>query len=70
MKTAIILRISVLLLILGLLASCASSQPTSYRTSVPAHCGFQEYKKPKQQKRTQAPPSKTTPIGGNYKVRS
>jgi hypothetical protein len=74
MKSAIALKVSLLIIVLGLLTSCGSPQKTthSHRSSVPEHCGFQEHKKvnKKKSKKAQKPPSKVTPIGGNYKVRS
>jgi hypothetical protein len=73
MKLSTALKISLMLIILGLLASCASSNQPVYRSSVPTHCTFENRSKqsnPKKIRRTpEAPPSKTTPIGGNFSVR-
>ena len=73
MKLITALRISLLVIILGFsLASCASSQRPVARTSVPEHCAFQPHRKTtnKKAKRTESPPARTTPIGGNFRVRS
>ena len=71
MKLANILKISLLLLCLGFLASCASPQP-AYKGSVPEHCQFQPHRKVdnKKARRVEAPPSRVTPIGGNFSVRN
>ncbi|MDR1951233.1 MAG: hypothetical protein LBP96_03275 [Bacteroidales bacterium] len=69
MKLATVLKVSLLLIVLGLLASCASSNQPAYRSSVPDHCQFQPHKKVSSKKKVDAPPSRVTPIGGNYSVR-
>jgi len=73
MKLIIALRISLLLIALSFLASCASkkNQPV-FRSSVPEHCNFQNQKRQDSRKlrKAEAPPSRVTPIGGNFRVRS
>jgi outer membrane biogenesis lipoprotein LolB len=68
MKSATALKISLLIIVLALLTSCASSQSYSAASDP---CSFQNQKKidNRKGKRVEAPPSKTTPIGGNYRIR-
>ncbi|MCL2027288.1 MAG: hypothetical protein FWG79_02255 [Bacteroidales bacterium] len=75
MKLAIVLKMSLLIISLVFLASCASSSaPVAYRSSVPPHCAFaNQHNRSNPKKVTRAPeraPSRTTPIGGNYSVRN
>ncbi len=64
MKPVKLLRIALAIIILGTLASCASTAPSSNP------CAFQPYRKPAVKQKTQAPPHSVTPIGGNYKIRN
>ncbi|MDR0438281.1 MAG: hypothetical protein LBH22_08295 [Bacteroidales bacterium] len=69
LKTALLIVISALFF-----ASCAPARSTSTRSSVPDHCRFENQhnrSNPKKvTRKPEAPPYRTTPIGGNYRVRS
>ena len=71
MKSSILLRISLLIIALTLLGSCAPSHQPVRRSSVPDHCSFQPHKKTPnaKAKKPESPPARTTPIGGNYSIR-
>ncbi|MCL2682666.1 MAG: hypothetical protein FWE63_04160 [Bacteroidales bacterium] len=75
MKRSTILKISLLVIVSGLfLVSCAPAARPATRSSIQDHCRFENQQNRsnprKVTRKPEAPPYRTTPIGGNYRVRS